>query len=193
MNKNINKFENFMDGFTAAVQLVQRAGENGFFIEYTCLVASIIDGLLRIGLILQHQLETKGEEILDSLLFQSNEDKIISERQIFKMALDKKVIPEKLFNDLGDLYKQRNRVVHRYIISDVSTKDVLNIGIQYEQIKYLVSECVKKLEDGQIQIGVGMTRAGKNTPEENLLKTLNEMSAKKHNDAVLNHALKKQN
>jgi len=193
MNKNINKFENFMDGFTAAVQLVQRAGENGFFIEYTCLVASIIDGLLRIGLILQHQLETKSEEILDSLLFQSNEDKIISERQIFKMALDKKVIPEKLFNDLGDLYKQRNRVVHRYIISDVSTKDVLNIGIQYEQIKYLVSECVKKLEDGQIQIGVGMTRAGKNTPEENLLKTLNEMSAKKHNDAVLNHALKKQN
>lgn len=182
-----------MDGFTAAVQLVQRAGENGFFIEYTCLVASIIDGLLRIGLILQHQLETKSEEILDSLLFQSNEDKIISERQIFKMALDKKVIPEKLFNDLGDLYKQRNRVVHRYIISDVSTKDVLNIGIQYEQIKYLVSECVKKLEDGQIQIGVGMTRAGKNTPEENLLKTLNEMSAKKHNDAVLNHALKKQN
>ena len=89
MNKNIDKLSNFMNGFTASVQLSQRAGEDGFFIEYTCLIASIIDGLLRIGLILNYQLENRTDDVLDSLLYQSDEDKIISERHIYKMALEK--------------------------------------------------------------------------------------------------------
>lgn len=92
MNKNIDKFENFMNGFAATVQLLQRAGENGFFIEFICLSASIIDGLLRIGLTLKHQLETKSNDILESLLYQFDEDRIIPERKIYKMALGKKIL-----------------------------------------------------------------------------------------------------
>jgi hypothetical protein len=42
----------FMDGFVGAAELLQRAGQNGSFIEYICLAASVIDGSLRIGLIL---------------------------------------------------------------------------------------------------------------------------------------------
>ena len=190
MIKTTDKLENFMNGFVAAVQLSHRAGKNGFFIEYILLIASIIDGMLRIGLMLQYQLETKSNKVLDALLYQSNEDKIISERKIYKISLDKKIISKKLFDDLEKLYKQRNRVIHRYIISDISTKEVLNIGIQYEQVKYLVSDCVETLESKQIKAGIGMTRREKNTTKENLHKMLNEMSSKKHNNIILNRTLK---
>jgi len=78
MIKTTDKLENFMNGFVAAVQLSHRAGKNGFFIEYILLIASIIDGMLRISLMLQYQLETKSNKVLDALLCQSNEDKIIS-------------------------------------------------------------------------------------------------------------------
>ena len=182
-----------MNGFAATAQLLQRAGKNGFFIEYTCLSASIIDGLLRIGLILKHQLETKTDDILDSLLYQSDEDKIISERKIYKLALKEEIISQELFDQLEILYKERNRVVHRYIISDISTKEVLNIGIQYEQIRYSVSAAVRKLEDEQIETGIGMTKAGENTAKEEMENLLNEMSAKKHGSDILNHALKRKN
>ena len=193
MDKNKDKFQNFMNGFTASAQLLQRAGENGFFIEYTCLAASIIDGLLRIGLILKHQLEIKTDNILDSLLHQNKEDKIISERRIYQMALKKNIISQNLFDQLNDLYNQRNKVVHRYIISDISTKEVLKIGMQYEQIKYAVSDSVRKLEEEQIKTGVGMTIAGKDKPKEDMERLLNEMSSKKHGDTVLNSALKRKN
>ncbi len=190
MNKNIDKLSNFMNGFTASVQLSQRAGEDGFFIEYACLIASIIDGLLRIGLILNYQLKNRTDDVLDSLLYQSDEDKIISERHIYKMALEKNIVSQNLFNQLENLYKQRNRVIHRYIISDISTREVLDIGMQYEQIKYSVSDAVRKLEDKQLETGVGMTQSGKDTPEENMLELLNEMSAKKHDCPSLNYGLK---
>lgn len=192
MNKKIDKFENFMNGFVAATQLLQRAGEKGFFIEYTCLSASIIDGLLRIGLILKHQLETKTDEIDESLLYQTNEDRIIPERKIYQIALEKTIISQELFDKLEELYKKRNRVIHRYIISNISTREVLNIGIKYEEIRSSVSDAVKKLEDEQIETGIGMTKTGKDKPEPvgDMLKRLNDMSAKKHDDNFLNKALK---
>jgi hypothetical protein len=52
------KFENFMRGFSAAAELDARAARLGCFVECVCLTASVIDGLLRMGLILKHQLDT---------------------------------------------------------------------------------------------------------------------------------------
>lgn len=182
-----------MNGFTATVQLLQRAGENGFFIEYICLSASIIDGILRMGLILKHQLERKTDDIFNSLLYQTDENKIISERKIYKLSLEKEIISQELFDQLEILYRERNRVVHRYIISDISTKKVLNIGIQYEQIRYSISAFIKKLEDEQIKTGVGMTKFEEDTLKVEIENLLNEMSAKKHGSDILNHALKRKN
>lgn len=193
MDKNTDKLSNFMDGFAAAVQLSQRAGENGFFIECTCLSASIIDGLLRIGLILNYQLENKTVDILDYLLYQSDEDKIISERRVYTMALDKSIISQDLFSQLENLYGQGNREIHRYIVSDISTKEVLAIGMQYEQIRGAISDAVRELENKQLETGIGMTELDKDTSEENILAMLNEMSARKHGSSRLNHELKKKN
>ncbi len=193
MKENASKLSNFMEGFSAAVQLSQRAGENGFFIECTCLSASIIDGLLRIGLILNYQLENKTADSLDYLLYQSDEDKIISERQVYKMALHESIISQDLFNQLENLYKQRNRVIHRYIISDISTREVLGIGMQYEQIREAVSDAVRGLENKQLEMGVGMTELDRDTSEKGMLALLNEMSARKHGSSRLNQELKKKN
>jgi len=191
MKKETDKFSNFMIGFAASAQLLQRAVKNGFFVEYTCLAASIIDGLLRIGLILKHQLETSSDIVIDSLLYQADEDKIISERKVYKMALSKFIITKELFDKLNDLYDQRNRVIHRYIISDITTKEVLRIGMQYEIVISEVSKSVKKLEDEQVKKNIGMTREGDDTIDKELANILKEMRSEKHDDAIISHTLNK--
>lgn len=89
-----------MNGLAAAVQLLNRAGTNGFFIEYVCLATSVIDAILRIGIILKHQLKSRNNEIIDELLSQREEDKIISEREIYRKALKEGIITQALFAQL---------------------------------------------------------------------------------------------
>jgi len=173
------KFRQFMNGFVAAAQLLRRAAETGFFIEYICLGASIIDAALRIGLILQHQLRTSSTEILEDLLLQSPEDRIISEREIYRRARQENVIDEDLFQKLETLYSKRNRVVHRYVISELATIQVLEIASEFEQTLSVISTAVGVLEARQAESGVGITKTGK---LPGLGRALAEMSAEKHGD-----------
>jgi hypothetical protein len=172
----------FMDGLVAASELLQRAAENGFFIEYICLAASIIDGHLRMGLIFAHQLKTCSSEPLEELLRQTNAGPIISERQIYKRAAQEGVIDDGLFGKLEDLYIKRNRVVHRYIISELTTQEVLQIATEFEQLLPAVSTAVGNLGAKQVQLGIGMSRSGE---MPGLGRRLGEMSAKKHGNPRL--------
>ncbi len=182
------KFTNFMNGFTAAGQLMQRAAKNGYFIEYLCLAAAVIDGSLRIGLILQHQLDTASSIILDDLLFQSEADKVISEREIYRRAHERKVITDDLFSRLEELYQKRNRVVHRYVISDLTTADVLRIATEFERIVPQVNSAVVRIEELQVERGIGITREG-NLPGLN--RRLDDMSAAKHGSRWLHEEIKR--
>lgn len=190
MDRKINKFNNFMNGLAAAAQLLNRAVKHGSFIECVCLTASIIDGLLRMGLILKHQLRTRTKNVLDKLLYQSDEDKIVAERNIYKMAFEKKVISRQLFDRLEELYEKRNKVVHRYLISGITTKEVLDTAMEYNKAVHLVSDAVKILEDQQIKKGIGMTIAGRSISKEEELKLFNNMSSEKHGDEFLNNNLR---
>src|SRR5437899_2450542 len=96
----------FMDGFVGAVELLQRAAQNGFFIEYICLAASVIDGALRMGLILQQQLRTRSSALLEELLLQTDTDPILSEREIYRRAAREGVIDIELSRKLEDLYSK---------------------------------------------------------------------------------------
>jgi hypothetical protein len=185
-----DKLGRFMNAFTAASQLLSRAGQNGFFVEYVCLATSVVDATLRMGLILQHQINTRSKDFPDKYLFQPDDDKIISERQIYADALREGVIDEPLFEQLEELYKKRNRVVHRYVISDISTNDVLEIGIEYEKLIPEVSKHVEQIECRQIELGVGMTIAGAPSPKEEMEALLDEMSSEKHRNPILDQALK---
>jgi uncharacterized protein YutE (UPF0331/DUF86 family) len=189
MNSEQDRLSHFMRGLTAA-QLLQRAGENGSFVEYICLATAVIDASLRIGLILQHQIKTRTDEILDSLLYQKDEDRIVSERQIYRKALQEDILSKDLFDKLESLYEKRNRVVHRYIISDITTEQVLDIGIQYEKINPLISEAVGKLEQRQIETRVGMTVVTDGASKAEMETLFNKMSAEKHGNPTLAHSLR---
>jgi uncharacterized protein YutE (UPF0331/DUF86 family) len=183
-----DKLGHFMESFVAAVQLLQRSGVNGFLVEYVCLAASVVDGALRIALILQHQLETASTAVLDKLLFQSDEDRIISERAIYRRALDCGVIDQLIFDRLENLYTKRNRVIHRYVISEITTKQVFEIARGFEEIIPVISGVTGRLEAEQIRRGVGMTRAGS---LEDKSFSFDEMSAKKHGDSTLAYGFSK--
>ena len=58
--------------------------------ESVVLSAAVIDGTLRMGLILKHQLETNTNDLLEEFLYQEEEEKGISEREIYRRALAKK-------------------------------------------------------------------------------------------------------
>ncbi|HUI29695.1 MAG TPA: hypothetical protein VLX91_05725 [Candidatus Acidoferrales bacterium] len=148
-----------MKGFYAAVQLMNRAGDNGYFVEFVCLATSVVDALLRTGLVLKHQLASKTNDIPTQFVYQGDDDRIIAERAIYKQALENNVIPQDQFDQLEDLYARRNKVVHTYIISEITTDQVLQIAIEYQQIIDAINAQIRKLEDEQIQLGVGMTVA----------------------------------
>ena len=183
------KLANFMQGFAAAVELDARAAKQGCFVESVCLTASLIDGLLRMGLILKHQLETASSLLLEELLYQADDDRAVLERAVYRRALESSVIDRATFDELQSLYDDRNRVVHRYIISAITTSEVLHIAMRMDAVKHRVSDQVAVLEKEQIRLGVGMTRQGEaGAKVDNIL----DMATGKHGDAGLAQALREE-
>ena len=182
-----SRLDDFISGFIAAVELRDRAGELGAFIETICLSATVIDAALRIGLILKHQHRTETSEIPPELLHQTENDTPVLERAIYRNAREQVVIDRALFERLELLYQQRNRVVHRYIISELTTQDVLNIALDYEQALGQVSEAIHRLEHEQIRKGVGMTHLEDGSFE---MKDFLELSKHKHGGESLARLLR---
>lgn len=180
------KLRIFMEGFAAAVELEARAQRQGFFIECVCLSSSILDGLLRMGLILKHQLDTASDGLLEQLLHQADDDAVVSEREVYRRALEAGIVDRATFTELEALYKDRNRVVHRYVISEITTKDVLEIAIRMDVVAGRVSDQVAILENEQIRLGVGMTRLGKGAAKRDVL----DFAIGKHGDDELARALR---
>jgi len=149
--------DNFLKGIAGSAGLLNRAIENGSFIECVCIYANQIDALLRIGVILDSQLKENNSTIVDNLLYQNESDKIIYERSIYKRALENNIISQNLFDNLSDLYDKRNRVVHRYIISGLTTKDILDIAVEYETVYKKIITVIANLETKQIKSNCGMT------------------------------------
>lgn len=184
------KFTDFMNGFAAAHQLMNRAGSNGCFVEYVCLATSVIDALIRVGLILQHQLDTRSRDIPIELVYQSAQGKIVTERDIYKSALEKNILTNEQFHLLEALYKRRNKVVHRYIISEITTDQVLQIANEYQGLIEVVCAVIHTLEESQIKLGVGITVNGPDMLPEQHKILVQEMANEKHAHPILAENLK---
>jgi uncharacterized protein YutE (UPF0331/DUF86 family) len=156
------KFNRFMVSLLASVDLTNKAQEKGSSIELVILYANRIDALLRLALILQKQLQDSTNNIDIELIFQGEEDKPISERAIYKRALDGGVIEEPLFERLTNLYESRNKVVHRYIISDLKTNDIIKLVVDYMDIHEIIGSKVGVLEQEQFTKGIGIYGDGNN-------------------------------
>jgi hypothetical protein len=98
---------------------------------HIAIAANQIDAYLRLSLVIARQLHGKTNDIEIRYLFQADGGKGIMERKIFDDALKLDVIDQEAFDDLSALYDLRNRVIHRYIISNIRTRDLIDIADKY--------------------------------------------------------------
>ncbi len=150
------RFTKFMNSLVASVDLKNRAYKNGSSIELVVLLANQIDALLRLTLILKKQLDNSTDEIDTTLIFQKETDRPIMEKKVYKMALDEGLITQSLHDELFELYNQRNKVIHRYIITDLLTKDVMKVVYDYAVMEEKVGGIVRKYEQKQFQQKIGI-------------------------------------
>jgi hypothetical protein len=157
---NSYRFEMFLKGVGATSYMLNKAVGNQAFIEATCLLASQIDGLLRTGIVLQNQINNNNSEIEKEWIYQGLTDRKKSEKDVYKKAKELGIINKDIFDELYKLYDDRNRVIHRFVISEITLAEVENISYTYYQMQQKINAIVYKIESKQIELGVGMTRSG---------------------------------
>jgi hypothetical protein len=177
-------FRGFIDGVAAATELYNRATETGSFVESVCLGASLVDAMLRSGVVLQEQIDKRTRDISLELVFQGPNDKAISEREIYRRALAASVIDDSTFTQLQGLYDDRNRVIHRYIISRITTSEVLDIAIRYEHMIEALRKRLEEIEERQIRENVGITVRGPAIKGEEGRRFIEECADEKHTPAL---------
>lgn len=152
--------EQFLSGMAAACVKFNEAVEKRAAIECIILGAAIIDGQLRMALILTAQLQTNTRSIQEELLCQADDDRGVSERFIFKRCLDAAIIDEPLFRRLTAAYDKRNKIIHRYLLSDANYAFATALVLEYADLIEAVKQVVLRIESEQIRLGRGMTVAG---------------------------------
>lgn len=155
------RFEMFLQGVGATAAMLNKAVGNKAFIEATCILASQIDALLRTGIILKNQIINKNSEIAIEWIYQGKGDKPKFEKEVYNEAKKIGVISEDIYNKLYNLYNDRNRVVHRFIISEITVREIEEIAYEFYKMSEEINQIVYDIESEQIKQNVGMTRLGK--------------------------------
>ena len=170
---------NFLSGIGAAHNMLADAVEAKMApIEQICLSATLIDGLLRLSLVMKRQLAT-GKHITDSaLLYQGKLQKtFISERKIYEKARKEKIITAQIEKKLQALYNQRNIIVHRYLISNIKTIQVALIAKRYLHIYSEIKERHRIIHNQLVAGNIGMAKRFIRNPSK---MQIQEQMAQKH-------------
>ncbi|MFG1660657.1 hypothetical protein ACGFIY_29380 [Micromonospora chersina] len=166
--------DNFVHSFAAARLLLQRAHEQGFLVEGMVLYVSLIDGLLRLAIVLDKQLA--GDPVtVDEYMEQVPGGAKFTERAIYQEARRRGLIDEALMNEVVDLYEYRNAIVHRFFLTRLQYADLAPNLVRYEHVYDQCLGIVADLEDRQVREGKGMTVAG---PQADRQAVLVEVLAK---------------
>ena len=180
---DLDKYEKFMASLAASFDIKNKALANGSFIEFTIIVANQIDAYLRLAIVMTEQLNNKTDDLKIEYLYQAPTDKPVMERKIYSIAKDYSIISENLFDSLEELYKERNKIVHRYIISEFRTRQLLEIAYKYESVCEQVRLIIKEIEDLQFEKKIGIYGNGQHPqeePSEKALKFLHSQINDKH-------------
>ena len=169
----IDKYENFMASLCASFDLKNRAIENQSIVELLIIIANQIDAYLRMAIVMKKQLKEKTNRIDIALLFQGETDAPIMERKIYKQAKELGIISNDTFTKLDKLYTERNKVVHRYIISDFKTVYLYEIVYDYEIVCETVRLSLKAIEDLQFAEGIGIHGNGRHPDEDPTEQNIN--------------------
>ena len=157
--KSTQRVHRFVEGVSAAVLRLNQAYEKRSAIEAVVLSAVLIDATLRIGLLMHKQLEQKTNEVDESFVYQANADKMISERNVMKLARSANILTEIQFHELESLYDMRNKCVHRYVISDINYEYMTQLVFAYAEAMDFVNNAVRKIEKMQLEAGCGIVVA----------------------------------
>jgi hypothetical protein len=134
---------------------------NSSLIESLIIFVSLIDTLLRYGILLTRINERKSTKVEKDLLilFYQKGDEYLSERAIFKAAKEEinfgRYSKHKFFKEVNLLYDERNKAVHRYAITNFQYIEIKIILEKYKHLKNILYKIVKQLEKEQANLGVG--------------------------------------
>lgn len=109
------------------------------------------------------------------------------------MALDETIIDQNTHDNLVTLYNLRNKIIHRYIISDLRTDDIIQLVWSYTQMNEKLGDKLIELEQKQFndQIGIykGEEAPGSDTSEE-MIRSLIRKIRDKHGNRKVNEGIK---
>ncbi|HBO0863662.1 MULTISPECIES: hypothetical protein [Pseudomonas] len=179
---DLDKFDRFTGALAASHDLLYAAIDAGACIEIIAIAANQIDAYLRLSLVIATQLKKKTNDIETRYLFQADGEKGIMERKVFEDALKLKVIDLEAFNGLNELYSLRNRVIHRYIISDIKSRDLVEIAGKYLSALERTRLTLRDFEQKQavVPYGVYGTKFGKTLVTDDAIRRLHASANDKH-------------
>jgi hypothetical protein len=164
--KNLDKHDNYLTSLAASYDLLNNAFDSESYIEVIVILANQIDAFLRSSIILKEQLENRTNDIDIKYIFQGDDESGISERKIYIKANEMKIIDNELLKELNDLYDLRNRVIHRYIISYLKTRDIIKIAYNYLVLNEKIRLILKSHEEMQFGKGFGIYGCGYSKDDE---------------------------
>lgn len=147
---DLDKFDRFTGSLAASHDLLNSAIESESYIEIIAVSASQIDAYLRLCIVIAKQLKQQTNDIDTKYLFQADNERGFIERKIFEHALKFGIITQEIHDELVHLYKLRNRVIHRFMISNIKTRDLIDIVTEYlkavEMVRLILSDFERKQE-----------------------------------------------
>lgn len=152
----LDRYYKFEAALAASFDLKGSALSSGSLIEFILVVASQIDSYLRLCIVMRKQLDSNCDEFEQKYFYQGEQCKPITERAIYKEAQALGVIPDNIFERLSKLYNLRNKIVHRFILSNIRTRDLVGIAIDYDDVSEEIRLVMRKLEDLQRNTKVGI-------------------------------------
>jgi len=167
---NLNKYDNFLASLATSYDLSENAYKSNSYIELVAILSNQIDAFLRLSIVLHTQLENKTNDIEIQYIFQGENQKGIIERKIYSTAFELQIIDNSTFKELNELYDLRNKVIHRYIISFIKTRDIADTAYHYTILNEKIRLILKSFEDRQANEKVGIY--GNNLKEESLFDDL---------------------
>jgi hypothetical protein len=128
----LDRYYKFQAALAASFDLKQSALESRSLIEFILIVASQIDSYLRLCIVMKKQLDSSTEDFEEKYFYQGEKCKPITERTIYREAKSLGVLSDENYDRLGRLYDSRNKIVHRFIISEIRTRDLVDIALDYK-------------------------------------------------------------
>ncbi|MFT4155151.1 hypothetical protein [Parafilimonas sp.] len=179
---SFDRFEKFNVSLAASFDLKNRAMKSLSLVELIVLSANQIDAYLRLCIVFKFQIVENSLLFKLEYLFQREKDKPLMEKRIYDKAKDMAIISEVQHKKLYLLYDCRNKVVHRYIITDIKTKELLEISYEYELLCEEVRVILESIEAEQFdkKIGYHGTKDPLRKRDKNYVDELFSMVNDKH-------------